>query len=64
MEPEGKKPHERPKSRWVDSIKIYVKETGREVVNSFGLAQDRDKWRDAVNRVMKFRLPDDWLGNH
>ena len=63
MKPEGKKPLERPKSRWVDSIKMYVKEMGRDDVNCFGLAHNRDKWRGAVSRVMKFRLLDDWLGN-
>jgi hypothetical protein len=47
----------------MDNIKMYVKEIGREDVNCFGLAQDRDKWRGAVSRVMTFRLPDDWFGN-
>jgi len=64
VETEGRKPLERPKSRCVDSIKMYVKEIGKENVNCFGLAQVRDKWRGAVSRIMKFRLPDDWLGNH
>jgi len=63
VEPDGKEPLGRPKSRWVDSIKMYVKEIGREDVNCFGLAQDRDKWRGVVSRVTKFH-PDDWLGNH
>jgi hypothetical protein len=60
----AKKTLERSKYRWVDSIKMYVKEIGREDVNCIVLVHDKDKRRDAVSSVMKFLLPYDWLGNH
>jgi hypothetical protein len=39
--PEGKRPLGRPKRRWVDNIKIDVREIGWDGID---LAQDRDQW--------------------
>jgi hypothetical protein len=50
--PEGKRPPERPRSRWVDNIKRNLREIGRD-----GMAQDRDQWRSFVNTVMNLRVP-------
>jgi hypothetical protein len=40
--PEKKRPLERPKSRWEDNMRMYVREIGWEGVDWIHLAQDRD----------------------
>jgi hypothetical protein len=55
--PEGKRPLGRPRRRWVDNIKIDIKEIGWDGVDWIDLAQDRDQWRALVNTVMKLRVP-------
>jgi hypothetical protein len=52
--PEGRRPLGRPRRRWVDNIKIDLRETGVDWVH---LAQDRDQWRALVNTVMNLRVP-------
>jgi hypothetical protein len=51
--PEGKRPLERPRRRWVDKIKVDLLEIGWGDVDWIGLAQDRDKWRALVNAVIQ-----------
>jgi hypothetical protein len=41
-EPEGKKPLRRPRYRWEDGIKMYLREIGWEGVEWIRLAPDRD----------------------
>jgi hypothetical protein len=55
--PEGKRPLGRPRRRWVDNIKIYLREIGWDGMNWIDLAQDRDQWRALVNTVMYLRVP-------
>jgi hypothetical protein len=55
--PEGKRPLERPRRRWIDNIKMDLLEIGVSVVDWTGLAQDRYRWRALVNSVMNFRVP-------
>jgi hypothetical protein len=55
--PEGKRPLGRPRSRWIDNIKMDLLETGLNVVDLIGLAQDRYSWRALVNSVMNLRVP-------
>jgi hypothetical protein len=43
--PEGKRPLGRPKCRWVDNIKIDLREIGWDGMDWMDLAQDRDQWR-------------------
>jgi hypothetical protein len=50
--PEGKRPLERPRYRWVDNIKIDLREIGWDGMDWFDLAQDRDQCRALVNTVM------------
>jgi hypothetical protein len=50
--PEGKRPLGRPRRRWKDGIRIYLRETGWGSVDWIQLAQDRDRWRAIVNTVM------------
>ena len=45
--PEGRRPLGRPRSRWVDNIRMDLQEVGCGYVDWIGLAQDRDRWTDA-----------------
>jgi hypothetical protein len=55
--PEGKRPLGRPRHRWVDNIKMDLRETGWDGMDWIELAQDRDQWRALVNMVMNLRVP-------
>jgi hypothetical protein len=55
--PKGKRPVGRPRRRWVNNIKIDLKEKGWGVMDWIGLAQDRDQWRALVNTVMNLLVP-------
>jgi hypothetical protein len=54
--PEGKRPLGRPRRRWVDNIKMDVREIGLDGMDWLQLAQDRDQWRGFVNTVMNLRV--------
>jgi hypothetical protein len=54
---EGKRPLGRPRRRWVDNIKIDLREIAWDGVDWIDLAQDRDQWRALVNTVMNLRVP-------
>jgi hypothetical protein len=54
---EGKIPLGRPRRRWVDNIKIDLRERGWDGIDRINLAQDRNKWRALVNTVMNLRVP-------
>jgi hypothetical protein len=54
--PEGKRPLERQRRRWVDGIKMDLREIGWGGVELIHLAQDRDRWRAVVNAVMNLRV--------
>ena len=53
---EGKRPLRRPRHRWEDDIKMDLKMWGGEM-DWIDLTQDRDRWRELVNAVMKLRVP-------
>jgi hypothetical protein len=55
--PEGKRPLGRPRHRWVDNIKMDIREIGWDDMDWMDLAQDRDQWRALVNTVMNLRVP-------
>jgi len=55
--PEGKRPLGRPRRRWENNIKIDLQEVGCGGMDWIELAQDRDRWRALVNRVMNLRVP-------
>jgi hypothetical protein len=47
---EGKRPLGRQMYRWVDNIKMDLREIGWD-------GSDRDQWRALVNTVMNLRVP-------
>jgi hypothetical protein len=55
--PEGKRPLGRPRRRWVDNIKIDLREIGWDDMDWTDLAQERDQWRALVNTVMNLHVP-------
>jgi hypothetical protein len=55
--PEGKSPLGRPKRRWVDNIKIDLRDVEWDGMDWIDLALDRDQWRARVNTVMSLRVP-------
>jgi hypothetical protein len=55
--PEGKRPLGTSRRRWMDSIKIDLREIGWDGGDWLDLAQDRDQWRDLVKAVLNLRVP-------
>jgi hypothetical protein len=55
--PEGKRPLGRRRRRWVDNIKIDLREIGWDGMDWINLVQDRDQWRALVNMVMNLQVP-------
>jgi hypothetical protein len=55
--PEGNMPLGRPRRRWVDNIKIYLREIGWDGMGWIDLTQDSDQWKALVNTVMNLRVP-------
>jgi hypothetical protein len=51
---EGRK--ERSRRRWVDNIKMDLREIGWDNIDWTYLAQDMDQWRALVNTVMDLRI--------
>jgi len=55
--PEGRRPLQRPRRRWVHNIRTELQEVGCGYMDWIGLAQDRDRWRTLVSAVMNLRVP-------
>jgi hypothetical protein len=55
--PEGNRPLRRPRRRWVDNIKMDVREIGWDWMDWIELVQNRDQKRAVVNTVMNLRVP-------
>jgi hypothetical protein len=51
-ESEKEKPLGRPRCRWVDNIKMYLR-----AMDWIDLAHDMDQWRVLVSMVMNLRVP-------
>jgi hypothetical protein len=54
---QGKGPHERPRHRLEDNIKVDLQEVGCVVMDWIQLAHDRERCRALVNAVMNLRIP-------
>jgi hypothetical protein len=46
----------RPKRRWVDNIKMDLREIGWDGVDLFDVAQDRERWRVLMKTVLNLRV--------
>jgi hypothetical protein len=55
--PEGKVPLGRPRCRWLENIKMNLREIGWDGVDCIDMAQDRDQWRALVNTVLNPWVP-------
>jgi hypothetical protein len=55
--PTGKRPHGRPRRRWVGNIKMDLREIGWDRVDWIDMARARDQWRTLVNTVLNLRFP-------
>jgi hypothetical protein len=55
---DGKRPLWRPRRRWVDNIKIDLREIGWGGLDWIDVAKDRDKWRALLNTAMNLRVPE------
>ena len=55
--PTEKRPSGRPRRRWEDNIRMFLKEIGINTRNWVDLAQDRDCWRVSVNAAFNLRVP-------
>jgi hypothetical protein len=53
--PEVKRPLERPRRRWEDSIKMDLREMGIDGENWIRLAQNSVQWRAFINTEMSLR---------
>jgi hypothetical protein len=49
--PKGKTPLGRPRCRWVNNIKMNLREIGWEGMDWIDLAQDSNQWRALVNNM-------------
>jgi hypothetical protein len=54
---EGQRPLGRPTCRWVNNIKMDLRELGWDGMDWIDLAKDRDQWRALVNAVVNLRVP-------
>jgi hypothetical protein len=55
--PEEKRPLGRPRRKWVDNIRMDLREMGWGDVDWIGLAEDGNRWRALVNSVLNLRVP-------
>jgi hypothetical protein len=53
---ESQKERGRSRRRWVDNIKMDLREIEWDGMNWMELDQDRDQWRALVNTVMNLRV--------
>ena len=55
--PTGKRPLERPRSRWKDNIRIDREEIGINAGNWVDSAQDKNYWRALGDAALNLRVP-------
>jgi hypothetical protein len=55
--PEGKRSLGTQIRRWVDNVKIGLREMGWGGIDWIDLAEDNGQWRAPVNTAMNFRVP-------
>jgi hypothetical protein len=55
--PQRKRPRGGLRLKWVDNIKMHLREIGSSGMEWIDLAQNKDQWRAYVNAVMNLRVP-------
>jgi hypothetical protein len=55
--PKGRRPLGRPSRRWVDNIKMDLREIGWDGMDWIDLTQARDQWKALVNVVLDLSVP-------
>jgi hypothetical protein len=55
--PKGKRPLGGPRRRWMDNIKMDLREIGCDGLDWMDMAPDRDQWRARVNTVLNLWVP-------
>jgi hypothetical protein len=55
--PERKRPQGRPRRRWMNDIKMNIREIGWDGMDWIDLSQDKDQWMVLVNTVMNLQVP-------
>ena len=53
----GKRHLGRPRRRWEDNIRMYLKKIGIKARNWVDSTQDRDYWRTLVNAALNLGVP-------
>ena len=53
----GNRPLGRPRRRWEDNIRMYLKDIGINTKNLVDSTQHRDYWRALVNAALNLRVP-------
>jgi hypothetical protein len=54
---EEKKPHERPRHKWEENIKVGLKAVGCVVMNWLHFVQNKVQWQVFVNTALNIRVP-------
>jgi hypothetical protein len=55
--PEGNRPLGRPRLRWMNNIKMDLRDIEWDGMDWIGLAQGRGQWRAIVNKVIDLQVP-------
>jgi hypothetical protein len=55
--PEGNRSLGRSRRRWVNNIKMDLRDIGFDGMDWIYLAQDREHWRALVNTILNLRVP-------
>jgi hypothetical protein len=53
----GRRPLEKPRSRWEDNMKMYLRDIRWGSMDSIRLSSNRDHWRGLVNTIMNVQCP-------
>jgi hypothetical protein len=53
----GERPFGRPRRRWEDNIRMYLREIWWEILDWMRLAQDREIWRPLMKTIMNLQVP-------
>jgi hypothetical protein len=54
--PERKRPLGRPRHRWMDNVKMDLREIGWDGMDGLDLTQEKDQWRALISTVMNPRV--------